>query len=77
MSTKHRSTPLERLAADPKSLRKAINAYCYGCVGGEGGGQNPYRLVRECPSTACELYAVRPWQQKGADESEETPEEES
>lgn len=58
--------------ADPKSLRKAINAYCFGCVGGDADSQNPYRLVRECAMTHCELHTVRPWQQKDKNEPEET-----
>lgn len=81
MSTEPSSTPAARKwpdpvsvhLADPKSLRKAINAHCWDCVGGKADSQNPRRLVRECEIVHCNLHPVRPWQMAAADEpAEET-----
>lgn len=53
--------PIEKLQEEPKSLRRAINAMCFDCV---GAGHDPdWRgAVRECPCYNCPLYQVRPCQ---------------
>jgi len=54
-------TPIERSQQDPKSLRKAINAKCYHCVG-ENYDPNPYGRIHDCTIKECPLWAVRPYQ---------------
>jgi len=49
--------PLEKAAANPKSMRSAVNAFCYVCKGTK-------KAVKECTTTDCSLYQVRPWQPK-------------
>ena len=53
-----RKTPLQVAAENPTSLRKAINAKCYDCNGGEQWVQR----TRECPVKSCPLWNVRPHQ---------------
>jgi hydroxyethylthiazole kinase-like sugar kinase family protein len=48
--------PIEKAAANPKSLRMAINAMCYDCVCGNRAE------VSRCEVKTCPLYQVRPWQ---------------
>lgn len=43
------------------SRSKSIKAFCIDCMGA-GHNTNTADLVRECPSTACPLYLVRPYQ---------------
>lgn len=50
--------PIEKAKANPKSLRAAINGYCYECSGKQR------TEVRECTCNNCPLYLVRPWQKK-------------
>lgn len=57
----HMSTPFDILARNPRSLRAAINAKCWDCIGA-GADPAPRRLIRECGCTTCPLYAVRPYQ---------------
>lgn len=57
-----RLDPLEKSRRKPESLRLAITAKCFDCVGGHSADSGFRRAVRECPSTGCPLYAVRPWQ---------------
>lgn len=59
---KRRSTPLDVLERHPRSLRAAINAKCWECVGGDAD-PNPHRRVRRCACPECPLWAVRPWQE--------------
>lgn len=66
-----RVNPIEKALNNPQSLRLAINAKCFDCVGGHADTQNPYRLVRECLCTDCPLYAIRPWQKRENSEPEE------
>lgn len=54
-------TPIERSNQDPKSLRKAVNAKCYHCVG-EHYDPNPVGRIRECEVESCPLWKVRPYQ---------------
>ena len=51
-------TPVEKALKYPKSLRAAINAYCWDC-GGESRTE-----VTFCTVTNCPLYHLRPWQKK-------------
>ena len=53
--------PLAKLVGNPKSLRLAVNAICYQCM---GGGADPgwQWSVGNCTSGNCGLYAVRPYQ---------------
>lgn len=56
--------PIQRLAKNPKSLRCAINAMCYQCMGG-------YRQeIKGCTAHDCALYNVRPYQTKGVSEED-------
>ena len=55
--------PIEKARRDPKSLRKAINANCWGCVGA-GADPNPRQLIADCVCRDCSLWPVRPWQEK-------------
>jgi hypothetical protein len=63
-------TPLERAQArmremreqgNPNSLRLAITAKCFECLGGQDA-KNIRQEIRECTSTTCPLYPVRPYQ---------------
>jgi len=51
---------MERAAANPKSRKAAIAAKCWDCQGGDADPA-PKRRIRECPSTGCPLYPVRPY----------------
>jgi hypothetical protein len=55
-------TPAEKAAANPTSRSLAINAKCFDCVGGEHADGGYRRCIRECPSTRCALYQLRPYQ---------------
>jgi hypothetical protein len=56
-----RFDPIEKARRNPNSLRAAINAKCWDCVGA-GFDPNPRRLIRECPcGKYCGLYPVRPY----------------
>lgn len=56
-----RLSPAEKAARNPSSLRMAITAKCFDCVGG-GADPNPRGAVRDCSVKGCPLYPVRPWQ---------------
>lgn len=48
------------------SLRKAINAFCKGCLYDPNGGTGTWReQVSACTSRDCPLYAVRPTAKPG------------
>ena len=47
-----------RLAAEGRSLRAAVKAFCHGCVGWQR------REVTPCTSLGCPLWAVRPFQRR-------------
>lgn len=59
----HMATPLEILARNPRSLRAAINAKCWDCVG-QDADPAPRRRIGECGCTSCPLHAVRPYQRE-------------
>ena len=56
-----RLNPIERSNANPTSLRLAINAMCFECLGKTGSAQE----IRDCTAKNCPLYKVRPYQTKG------------
>ncbi len=58
-------TPIEKALDKPTSLRLAINAKCYDCVGC-GFDPNPSDEIRNCGIVACPLWALRPYQNKKA-----------
>jgi len=62
-----RRTPGEKAAANPRSLRLAITAKCWDCVGGDADPGARIR-IRECSVLACSLRPVRPYQGKDSDE---------
>lgn len=53
--------PIAKAACHPNSLRLAINAKCWDCVGA-GADPNPRGAIRHCPVLRCPLYAHRPYQ---------------
>ena len=56
--------PITKHLGDQKSLRKAINAFCYKCQGGDEEDTRTrvsiLESVRCCESTDCSLRPVRP-----------------
>lgn len=62
-----RLDPIEKHLRSPSSLRLAINAKCFDCVGRDGD-PNWRGRVSECSCTHCPLHSVRPYQR-----SQETP----
>ena len=50
--------PFEKANQNPKSLRMAINAYCYDCC------CEQKQEVRLCPANGCPFHHLRPWQIK-------------
>jgi len=70
MSTdkKHWTTPIEAQAKNPTSLRAAINAKCWDCIGGDAD-PSPRGQIRDCSITDCPLWVVRPWQSKDKNET--------
>lgn len=59
--TPERLDPLEKARRNPTSLRKAITAKCWDCIGA-GADPNPREAIRECQIADCPLWPVRPWQ---------------
>ena len=55
--------PIDKSMRNPRSLRLAINAKCYECLGGSSRDQNTQRSVlrgiRECSAYWCPIYPVR------------------
>ena len=50
--------PIEKAIQNPKSMRFAINAMCFDCLGQEQGWRN---MVKTCTSPNCPLYELRPY----------------
>jgi hypothetical protein len=69
-----RKNPLEKAAAKPTSLRLAISAKCYECVG-QDSDPGWHGRIRDCLCPTCPLYPVRPYQQRAGVDDEEDPEE--
>ena len=67
-SHKKRPTPVDRLKRNPRSRKAAIDAYCWNCLGGDGS-VGVTRMIRECSSPGCALFAFRPYQQKNAEKT--------
>lgn len=61
-----RLTPTQRAQQNPQSMRAAVNAKCFDCVGGEHADHGYHRAIRDCPSTRCPLHGVRPYRAKGS-----------
>lgn len=53
------TTPIEKLAEKPQSLRLAINAMCYDCMGRTSTSTSD---IRGCTAKTCPLFNVRPHQ---------------
>lgn len=56
-------TPIEKAQENPKSLRLAINAKCFDCMGCGFDG-HPANEIRLCEISDCPLWPVRPYQSK-------------
>lgn len=55
--------PIDKAKENPESLRRAITAKCYECVGMDG--DPGYReTIRTCTSKTCPLFHLRPYQKK-------------
>lgn len=54
-----RLNPIQKAKENPTSLRLAINANCFQCLG-SGTPQE----IRDCSSKLCPLHPVRPYQDK-------------
>ena len=52
-----RLNPIEKAKNNPKSLRLAIDAQCFDCMGRTGSTND----IRECTAKDCPLYPVRPY----------------
>ena len=61
--TVERLNPLQKARRTPKSLRLAINAKCFDCLGGNAD-PNVTGRIRECVIVECPLWNVRPYQTK-------------
>ena len=53
-------SPLEKAALRPDSLRLAINAKCYDCIG-QDADPDWRGSIRNCVCNDCPLYSVRPY----------------
>ena len=66
-----RLDPIAKARANPRSLRLAVTAKCFECMGG-GEDTGTRKLIRACTSGAtCPLHPVRPYQAKPADNDHE------
>ena len=70
--TIERKSPMEKHQSNPSSLRLAVNAKCFDCVGGEHADSGFRRCIRECNVTKCPLHTVRPYQRAEQDELEQS-----
>jgi hypothetical protein len=73
MNTERTFDPIKKALARPRSLRLAINAMCWDCIGA-GADPNPRAAIRECSITRCPLHTLRPYQkvEDAKDEGVET-----
>ncbi len=53
--------PMKRATANPKSLRRAIDAKCWDCQG-QASDPAPRWRIGNCEMDDCPLYSVRPYQ---------------
>ncbi len=58
-----RKNPIEKSLEQPESLRRAITAKCYECVGMDDD-PNYRESIRTCTSPKCPLFHLRPYQKK-------------
>lgn len=66
-----RLDPIAKAKANPKSLRLAVTAKCFECMGG-GEDTGTRKLIRACTSNAtCPLHPVRPYQAKDKENDHE------
>lgn len=65
-----RRTALEKAAENPRSLRLAVNAKCFDCVGQDSDPGFRDR-IRTCPVSRCPLNPVRPYQKSSDEDAEE------
>ena len=56
--------PIEKSVREPKSLKYALRAMCYECVGRELD-PNPRKAIGCCTSYACPLWSLRPYRHMG------------
>jgi len=57
--------PIERARERPESLRAALTAKCWECMGaGYDGIGHTREAIRTCTSPGCPLYLLRPYQRK-------------
>lgn len=59
--TVERLDPLEKARRNPNSLRMAVNAKCWDCVGGDAD-VGVRKRIGECSVARCPLHPVRPYQ---------------
>lgn len=57
------TSPTQKAQEDPKSYKKAVVAFCYECMGGDGEPKARDH-VRNCTAPKCPLFLVRPWKTK-------------
>lgn len=60
--TNERLNPRDRAAKNPRSLKMAIRAKCWDCVGGDNADPGWMRTIHECCVTRCPLHGHRPYQ---------------
>lgn len=59
-----RLSPKQKSLLNPKSLRFAVTAHCWECMGGSQG-ENTRQMVADCTLEGkCMLWTFRPWQNK-------------
>ena len=63
-------SPIEKHLRAPTSLRAAINAKCYDCVG-QDCDANWRGRVGTCTVVKCPLHSVRPFQHKAESDEED------
>jgi len=52
------TSPMDKVRANPKSIRASVNAKCYDCQGQDADPSWQWR-VGNCTATDCPLYGVR------------------
>ena len=58
------SSPLEMLKRHPSSIKRAVQAKCYVCIGGsleEAPPKGWRQMIAFCGKSDCPLYFVRPY----------------
>lgn len=64
-----RLSPKQKSLLNPKSLRLAVTAHCWECMGGSQG-ENTRQQVADCTLEGrCMLWPFRPWQHKADSDS--------